>query len=179
MSCRRFRLPRLLWRALGACHPFETRFAPSRGRMELALHTASSAKLDGRSFTEFSSWRRSGFRGAHPRHGIVKAPYMCRPTADNRKLAVSFPALKRKLPRGGLANMAIKTRTPRSSKKPRAARHSWFFLYCAKEKASEDPAGSFQGRKRGRKRGTALAYSRKAAPCRKRSSFSSRRITVK
>src|SRR5438552_8235593 len=60
---------------------------------------------------------------------------------------------------GARRKYQIETRTPRSSRKPRAACHSWFFLYCANEKAPEDPAGHFEGRKQGRKSGTARAYS--------------------
>jgi competence protein ComEC len=58
----------------------------------------------------------------------------------------------------------ITSKSARSSKKPKAACHSWFFLYCAKENAPAESPESLAGVSRGRKRGTARTYSSKEAP---------------
>src|SRR5882724_6439521 len=55
-------------------------------------------------------------------------------------------------------------RTTRRRRKPKAARYSRFFLYWEKEKAPSWLAGRFAGARRGRKRGTARAYSSNEAP---------------
>src|SRR5690349_24932229 len=73
----------------------------------------------------------------------------------------------------------IKSRAAIRREKPRTACHSWFFLYCAKEKTAEDSPDNLAGRKLGRNNGTAREYSSKAAPCCSCNSFSSRRITMK
>ena len=58
----------------------------------------------------------------------------------------------------------ITVKTSISNRKPIAARCSRFFLYCAKENAAAAACGSFAGVRRGRNKGTACAYSRKASP---------------
>ena len=85
---------------------------------------------------------------------------------DGRQLEVRcfVAALRQKSPPQRSRKYQIKSRAPRSSRKPRAACHSWFFLYWVNEKAPEVPPANFAGRKRGRNRGTTSAYSSKTEP---------------
>src|SRR5260370_13522983 len=72
----------------------------------------------------------------------------------------------------------ITSKKTKRNKKPTAACHSWFFLYWAKEKEPAESPGSLAAVRRGKKSGTARAYSSKDAPGRTRSSLASRRITM-
>ncbi len=86
--------------------------------------------------------------------------------------------VRQTLPRqcGRRRQMASKTKS--RNKKPMGACHSWFFLYWVREKDPAESAGSLAAVRRGRKSGTARAYSSKDARWRICSSVVSLRITM-